>query len=470
MNNEIIINEMLQQIHNKLKIHKLQEGFKSKDDFDVSKIVTPGSISKWEGKPAAVIITAAKEQHDKSALEYIFWKMKGAITNTFWKKYLGPNGAMRKYRIVTEDAWEQWLGIAWMSLTGGFKEGSAAGKNDSYINDDIKKEVIGSKGALDEFKINPDWSDSATWSILGKRYKLILWNSAVQSNQANMSNGMRGAKGEVVYQYDPVWDDKYNNYDNELSSESREASLSFQDSTFNEVEDDLSSDTFLNKWQEYVQDAKLQNGSKGITPAMVFHEVLSNPKAEFRAMGVKFGISRNNCANLMALAQNELVKYDITNQDLMDAISKFGNKKIASYLLTIPSNNNIEDIVKENPKIDDQSEGEKVQSEGQNPPPKAEKKDTFKDKFAKLFIDRSAWVPHIRDVDIANYIYYWIESGFKTPDEVGKKFNIKKADAKWWQSKAIKLLKKYNLTEDDIKNAVKSYGKKAITDMIGKDN
>src|SRR5215510_7821699 len=71
--------EMLIQIHNKLKEYRLREGFKKASDFDVSKVVNPASINKWSNKSNMAVLKAAKKG-DKTALEYLFWKMKGAIT------------------------------------------------------------------------------------------------------------------------------------------------------------------------------------------------------------------------------------------------------------------------------------------------------------------------------------------------------------------------------------------------------
>jgi hypothetical protein len=203
---------------------------------------------------------------------------------------------------------------------------------------------------------------------------------------------------------------------------------------------------------------------------MIFYEVINNKEAEFRSMGAKFGISRNTCATLMAKAQSELVKYDITSQELMNAIKTLGNEKVASYLSPEPSSEPIEKIVKDDPNIDDKTPAEKQQSDEQSPGAKVEKGDSFKEKFDKLMMDNAAWTPHIREVDAANWLYYWIESGFKSPTEVGAKFGISKADSKWWHPKAMRLLKKYNLTEEDIKKAVKRFGKKKVTDMIGSNN
>jgi hypothetical protein len=452
-----IITEMLKQIHERLHAYQLREGFTSQKDFDVSTVVKPGSISKWEGKPAKQIIEAAKLLNDTTAIEYIFWKMKGAITSTFWNKYLGPNGTIRRYRIQNEDAWEQWLGIAWMSLVGGFKEGTAAGRTIQKTG----QEREGSKGALETYKLNDADNDDAVWGKFAKLFKQILFNSAYHANNSTKGGGMYG-NTETVMQYEPTWagsDD----------GEGEEGEL-YHDETYESAESNLSAEQFLPRWEQFVQSAALQQGSKGITPAMVFYEVIDDPKAEFRQMAAKFGISRNTCADLMTKAQNEMAKYDITGQELMNAIKVFGNDKIASYLRPVPSSASVEEIVKENPKLDDHSPSAKQQSAGQNPPPTVDKKDSFKDKFSKLMMDNGAWAPHIKEVDVANWIYYWISSGFKSPEEVGAENGIRKTDAKYWHPRALKLLKKYGISEADLKKAVKEYGKDDITDLIGEDN
>jgi hypothetical protein len=427
---------MLEQIHQKLTAYRLREGFSSKKDFNVSTVVNPVSVPKWDGIAFKKVFDAAKNK-DKSALEYIYWKMKGAITSVFWNNYLGPNNTIRGYRINNEDAWEQWLGIAWMSLLGGFKEGTAAGKDDDYVASiKGKAPVEGSKGALESFDFKENLSNEEQWGKLFKLYKRILINSAWHANNSAKGGGMRG-NTETVMQYEPTWsgNDDHEGDESEL----------YHDETFHEVETNLSTEKFLDKWGQFTQSAALKTNIKGVTAAQIFFEVIDNPKADFNKMAVDFGISRNSCATLMAKAQDELAKYDLTGQDLIDGIKKFGNAKVASYLKPIKAS-----VVEEKPP--------------------AKKEGTFNEKFSQLMSDSKAWDPHIRGCDTANWIYNWIQSGFKDIESVGKENGISKADTKYWHRKAMMLLKKYGITEQDVKNAVKNDGKDEVLDLIGEDN
>jgi hypothetical protein len=440
-----ITEAMLQQIHIRLRAHRLREGYKSKDDFDISKVVRPGSISKWEGKSAKTVFTAAKK-NDPTALEYIFWKMKGAIHGAFWANYLGPNGTIRAQRINNESAWEQWLSIAWMSMVGGFKEGGA---------DEEKRG--GAKGALDSFdpaKIAED----RVWNVFAMRYKMILKNSAVQANISQRGGGIKHGTGEDVMQYEPTWVEK--GIDTEGDDLGRsEKGGSYQDETFDKVNTSIEVEKFLKKWGDYSQSAALQTGTKGVTPAMVFYEALSNPKAELRAMGTKFGVSRNTCQTLLAKAQQEMENYDISGQDLMTAIREIGNEKIASYLQPVDA---VAEEAKPAPKEQEEKPVKAVA--------KAGPKSSFEDKFKAAMADDDAWAGTNRGCDAANYLYYWIESGFKDPKAVANQFDLRGSDAVWWERKGRKLLKKHSITLEDIKSAVKAKGKKKITDLIGDDN
>lgn len=459
-----VYREMLEQIHNKLKSYQLREGFKGKDDFNVSTVVNPQSITKWEGKTAKSIVTAAKKK-DKSAIEYIFWKMKGAITGTFWANFLGPNPTIRNYRIQKEDAWEQWLGLAWESLTGG---GEKYTKGDGYVEDEDAREY-GYKSALDLF--DPSKVDEERiWPTLGLRYKNILKNTAQLDNFKRSSGGLTNsyeAMGKVS-QYEPTWADSGD--DDDDTSSSGDSTTSYRDTTFDEMyensglkdaDKDRENEVFLDKWRQFTQDPELQEKVKNVSQAMVFHEVLDNPAAEFRAMGTKFGISRNSVATLMARAQDTLAKYGITGQELMNAVRTIGNDKIASYLMQ---------PIESPPETND-STPEAVVEQPTAPPPKPDKNGDFKTRFAGSFEDPKMWAPHRKGYDAANILYRWVDDKFPSVEALTKKYwDGPEEDIKYWLNRAFKVLKSNGISQEDIKAAVKQYGKKAITDLIGEDN
>jgi len=434
--------EMLIQFREKLQRYKLQEGFKSSEDFDISKVINPSSINKWSNKSNKEVFKAAKKG-DKTALEYLFWRMKGAITNAFWKRFLGPSGTIRKYRIDHENAWEEWLGIAWMAMAGGFDEAFSGT----------------AKSALESF--NPDSVDEdKMMNVFAGRFKLILGNAALSANTAKKRSGLVGVPGEAeigVSQYEPTWtegkDDSWS--DDEIKSSHGHKDDTFEEmytGSFKDVEDKMESDEFLKKWRRFVQDPDLHKpqranrrneGGASVTPADILGEIIGNTKASFPEMTKQFGIARNSIAALLERAQKIMDNYEVSNQELMTAIKYLGNDKVASYL-----------------KINDSPLEEK-------PKLKSKNNSDFIERFKKGMEHNKMWSPSEKGLDAANVILWWIHEGFPEINDLAEEYGYNKARTRWFWRRAMQFLAKVGIDDGDIRTAVQTYGKKKIMKLIG---
>lgn len=337
---------ILNQFHKRLQQYKLTEGFKTKDSFNVKSVVSPVSIKKWSEKSDLECIKAAKKG-SQSAQEYLFYRMEQAIQGAFWRNFLGPNGQMRRYRIQHENAWEEWLGIAWQAMTGGYsaisstqyKKGEDAYTDSTNAeNRDYETGKGGqhrAKGALEYLKLDKltDKNCMQQFAIL---YKQRLIAAAVNDMTYKNSGGLSGKEitgGAQVHvdQYEPTWSEKGDGGWNP-DGDDTVASGDYENETFDIVDDKLSSEFFLKKWKQFVQDPALQKNIKGISIKDIFAEAIGNKDADFKSMVKKFGVARNTIETYLHKAQDIMKQYNINGNDLMQAIKFFGNDKIASYM------------------------------------------------------------------------------------------------------------------------------------------
>jgi len=338
---------ILLQFHNKIEQYKLKEGFKTSADFDVAKVVNPSSINKWSNQTAKKLFRAAKK-YDSTALEYLFWKMKGAIYKVFWKNFLGPSGSHRRYRIQQENAWEDWLGIAWQAMTKGFADIYSTtyrdGKN-AYTASEKDKVEHRAKGALEDFDFE-EIPEDRLFNIFAGRYKLILSNAAGNANNSKRSGGLAGSEitsssaDYQVHQYEPTWTDgKDDNYNSDDAGTDR----GYKDNTFEEVyygafkdvEDRMASETFMKKWISLSKDPwfwQPYSNRVKVIPAKIFEEIIGNPNAELRQIGTKFDLSRNTADDIRKKAVEKMMdEYEITGPELTQAFRDIGNKELASF-------------------------------------------------------------------------------------------------------------------------------------------
>ena len=435
--------KMLQQIHNKLKEYKLREGFKSINDFKVSKVVNPASITKWakadNNRNLQTKLFKAAKNGDKSALEYIFYKMEPTIQNSFWSKYLGPNKKMQRYRIEHEGAWEDWLGIAWQTLYGGF--------NDVKIGKNRESKL---QGAAESFNIDKISVDNV-FPIFGNRYKLMLLNSARNANYLKTAGGLSGPdlKNQpfdqpMTSQYEPTWYERgeQNDLDNTNNTDSR--SDAYEDNTFEATNIRLEVEAFLPKWKSFAQDPQLQTGTKGVNIGSLFFEAISDPNASYITLAQKFKLSRNTVATNLNKAAEVLKSYNINHGDLMQAIKVLGNDKVSSYF----GGTSITPIQKKDI-------------------PKEKTVSNIKELIRTAIYDPKMWKPHVKNADAGNVLFWWIKDNFPTLTDLATEYHLSTTDTNWFFNRAIKILKKHGIDEAALKDAVKKYGKKAITNLIG---
>ena len=438
---------MLQQIKDKLKQYRLREGFGAKKDFKVSNVVNPASITKWakadnDTKEQIKLFKAAKAG-DKSALEYIFYKMGPTIQKSFWTIFLGPNPKQQQRRITTENAWEDWLGIAWQTLTGGF--------SDRIFDED--REIPGKVklvGAIDSFDVDKLKPGTNPLLLFGNRYKLMLRNSAGNANYGTTTGGIKDSDitlktGAKTVQYEPTWYEKggENDYNPDGDDLDAGASPGYEDNTFEGVNTRMNVESFIPRWKQFTQDPELLQGTKGVNIGQLFFEVISNPNADYADMVKKFGLARNTIASNLQKAIQTLSKYNITHEDLVQAIKVLGNDKVGSYFGGIISQ----------------------KSKSEEKPKNIE----FKSSFQTATSDPKMWKPHVKGADAGNVLFWWIDENFPTLDKLSTEYGLKFKDMNWFFVRAMKVLKKHGIDESAIKNAVKKYGKKAITNLIGED-
>ena len=460
--NELTI-QILAQFKERLQAHRLREGFKSADDFSVAQVVSPSSITKWEGKSHKQLFKAAKA-NDKTALEYLFYKMGGAIQAAFWKNYLGPSGSIRRYRIQADSAWEQWLSIAWMAMTEGFSEiynTSYKGGTDAYTATEDDKSEHKSSGALEKFDIDKT-PEKHLLNVFASRYKNILRNAAINANTAARVGGMTGREitggsAEVqVHQYEPTWaedgkdDTDWGGTGDYESTSSRgykdeTFDIAYEEGGFRAAEKGAAADAFLTKWKQFSQDPGLQQNTKGVTAGMIFGEVIGNKDAELRKIGVKFGISRNSAQTLLTKAQEVMTQHAIPPADLFAAIKYYGNEKVASYLSAVKATG-------ESPK--------KTEA------PKEQQTAGFMEAFSAIGEDPGLKKPSKAGVSRGRCLSDMVRMNFPTAEKLSDKYGISEKDAQWWIGATKKFLKGYGITEADLKSAIKEYGKKEILTLI----
>jgi len=449
-----IMKSMILQIRDKLRKNRLKEG---RVNFDVASVVDQYSLKKWANRSAEDVIKAAKKK-DKTALEFLFVQMGGTIYNVFDKNFMGSNSQIKSYRINNENAWDDWLEIAWFVLVEGFDEFNE-GYNTSWEAELEGKTRADTVSVIDAFKIEQNKGN--LYGAFAKLYASKLFNAARNSNVTKMAGGMTGRelsggaienKEVKVNNYDPSWAER----DKELSwnpdgDDTSSGGGGYHDSTFDDVDDKINAEKFLSKWKQFTKDPALKKGTKNVTVADVFHETINNSAAAFPQMAQKFGIARNSVAALLQNAQEIMEKYNIAGKELMTAMQYFGNDKVASYLKDYAT-----ETVEQTAGKDEKGIKQEVKDSK-----------SFIDKFEAAFQDDKFWKPHLKGTDAANVLLWWIEEDFPKYNKLADEYGQKLVDINWFMNRALKLLSKYGMSEKDLKDAVSKHGKRKVMNCIG---
>ncbi len=308
-------------------IKRIKEFFENQkhltEDFalHIDEIVSPASISEWEGEDASKIIRAA-QKGSRTAREYIFYKMEGAIAKTMWHNFLGSNKDAA-YRRLRDGAKEEWLSIAWQVLTGGFSASlTAYGTERSEIS------------TLDQFDLSKVKTDNI-WSAFTVIYTQKLGLAAKDFNEANARSGISGTGDNNITTSDYA---KYSNVDNDDESNYSGVSDEGFEGGYENPESyalhNAAHSEFMNKWKEFVQDEELNTKKKGVSPANVLSAVLSNPEeTNMKNLADDIGLARMTFKVYLEKAIEIMTSYyGIEPQELFSELKSNDSSKIASYL------------------------------------------------------------------------------------------------------------------------------------------
>jgi hypothetical protein len=442
----------LQQSYIENSLLKLKEA-KKVDDYTSKKFDFKNYISPLEKKKAEEkwgkydkkengkyniddqkkIIKAAKNG-DRDAVNYIYLKCAENIGKTFWTSYLGPNTQIQSRRI-RDGAKDEWAGIAFQALTGGFKEHSNA------------------KSALETF--NPD---KYSYGDLFQNFKFYYWNilrnAAVEANYKEKFQGMSKVKG--------IKNGEYTNSDisiKEYEPNEIEANQDLNtDETFDIVADNQDVEEFLDSWMEFSQDTRLNEG-KFCTPKSVLKNVI---EAGANAQSVDFlknkypQVSRNTIMNYLHKAVEILNEYEINFQLLTKAIKKLGEDKIASYLDT-----------GEEAEADTSaaSEFDLTTVEGRRAARNARKNKSFETKWTELAKDPSLWQSMRKGWGKGPILIELLNDPSLTASDLNKMIGVKGDWSDMTYKSLFNVLKRHELNFDDIKSMPKSEREKLAAEI-----
>jgi hypothetical protein len=382
-------------------------------------------LAKFDAKAADVAgqkaILSAAQKGDNDAIIYLWLKCAPRVNQTFWKKFLGPNPSIRRARI-SSGAWEDWVSIAYQTLTNGFKEYRDA------------------KGALETFDLDRV-SYGNIIEIFGYTFSQLLGNSALEANSKEMSSGMTGvAAGGGKFAGKIAVD----SYDGSFQDSEQEEHGDYADETFDTAYASTELDAFWPKWKRFVQDPALTVGKYGITPGALFKAVLDNPTWDIPDLTKRFTtLSRNTIQSYLDKCVPVLKQYGIDQASLQNAIQLAGAKKLTDYLV--------------------------IADEPPEPAPIADNTtdDPFLSKFAAFAADPRLWNSARNGWAAAPVLYEWILNPKVDLDKLAKEAGVAKSYMHFYKDRAFKLLKQKGIEESDLKAAIKKHGAKELASYVG---
>jgi hypothetical protein len=355
--------------------------------FDFKKMISPVEKRAAEGKWGKYDTTTDKQKQifkaakkgDKSAINYIWLRVADEnVGKTFWKSYLGPNGAARQRRI-SQGAFYDWAAIAYETLTTG------------------NKDYTDTKGTLETF--DPDkYTSGDLFKNFGFYYWNKLRNSAKESNFNDATSGVSGTPGikkGVTSEQSGGKAFSVGEYDPQLMDQEAEDKGIYDDPTGNSVIDNEDMADFITAWRDCVSDSSVTTPKTGgIIPIELMKVViLAGPNADsFSLLTDRYPqVSRNTIANYLKDVVKTMGDYDIEYADLMKAIKTLGEDKVASYISAGKSNEQIEGT--EEPVVEPATEGEKdtVEKKINKSPAKATIKGDVLESFRTFCDDPHLW-------------------------------------------------------------------------------
>jgi hypothetical protein len=375
------------------------------------------------------IIEEAKKGFQDATL-YLWLRCADRINKTFWKKYLGPNKSTQRSRIQS-GAWEEWLAIAYETLTHGSKEYRDA------------------RGALDLFKPEKFSGSGDAIESFGYMLTNLLTNSAVESNYKTTTSGMANAPGIG----DASFAEKVrvDSYDPAFMDSEQEAKGDHSDETFDTAFNNIELDEFWPKWKKYLQDEKLGKSKYGVSPGLIFKEVLEHPTWGISELNDKYSAtSRNTIKSYLDQAVATLSDYGIDHSQLMNAIQVAGSDKLVQYMTF------------DEPEAPTRAKKPKPKDVG------ATGDDADLDKWQAFCDNPKLWGNSRKGWSAGPMMVEWILDPSYDPKKIAEEAHIPyKGYAEWYDQRMWKLLRQAGLDEAGLKRLIKKYGKKTIANMIG---
>jgi hypothetical protein len=479
--------EFTAMVHARIKRQKLREGFKTQDDFDIGRVIDKrAALAKYskfddpelpedqrlEGQKH--IFTKAKSG-DSLAQQYVFYKLAPVITNAFWKNFLGPDGKMRQKRISNDDAWEDWLGLAWTTIFGG------------YTNNEKT-----SKPVMESF--NPDkMTYGDLWAGLGKIAKMIFWNVSSAENFNNKLKGISGvtppnshdseetkaAKRAIAPgHYESNITEGEMNWDNPGDDTGTHGSSEvYEDSTFRDVNDQIEADKFMSRWIQFCNDETLlksnttKNGEQ-LNALKVFADVISGDNKSLAEIGSKHGVSSGSINNYIVKIQKAFEKYNITNNDLQNAIKILGTEKLMPYLKgpaePVTKNGTPKASLKDTPKLPKAAQVVAPKSQ-EAKKVTGNQSGSFEEKFKAAMDSDKMWIEY-RGTNPGSIFSYSLEHPKATNEKIAKEFKIQDKTVREWLGRSLRILKQNGITADELAAQIKALGGKTLASWVGEEN
>lgn len=288
--------------------HTLREDF----SLHIEDIVDADSIERWQDKPAIEVIKAAKKK-DRSAIEFIYYQMRGTIAKKMWSDFLGPNKEIA-YKRLRDGAKEEWLSIAWQVLTSGFSASlTAYGTERSEI------------GAIDQFDPGKVKDEDKLWNAFAYIYANKLHLAAKDIGESDKRTGISGVGDNNIETSDIS---KFNG-----KAEDSEAFEYKDKSTEDTAIDNIEASEFMDNWKKFVQDDELNNKKRGVSYANALAAILENPEeTNLKNLAATIGLARMTFKTYVEKAIEIMDYYGIDQEDLFKGLNTFGSRKVVSYL------------------------------------------------------------------------------------------------------------------------------------------
>lgn len=274
---------------------------------------------KWEDRDFLDCIKAARDG-DQSAIGYIMYVMAPAIVASYWKNYVGPNTKLAKMKIEHDGGIKRsflsWIGVALKTLILG---GVATKRKNG--DDRVKASTL---DGFDETKVKGDLA-----SAFAGLFRIDLTTQAVHLNREKVRRGIAGEDDSDLSFVDL---DMISSDDGEKYAAKNDTNSNYE---VGSVEDDamvsIGDSEFGDKWLDFCQDDELNRGKFPASKAL--KTLIQHPDAtNMRELATEAGVARGTFQTYCEKAVSIMKDYDISYNDLMRAIDRYGKDKIASYL------------------------------------------------------------------------------------------------------------------------------------------